>query len=65
MFWNLSWLWVFLVVRTQKFLRSKFGDPEDEMLDGSDEEEQAVWAGRFRHGADVGNEVCFPNNAST
>lgn len=42
--------------RTQKYLRSKFGDVEDEMLDDADEEEQrrVVWGKKSdMYGADV------------
>ncbi|KAG6422878.1 hypothetical protein SASPL_113260 [Salvia splendens] len=59
---------VSIVARTQKYLRAKFGDAEDETLDDADEEEAGkdFWGKKSDlYGADVGNEVvCLPNNAS-
>lgn len=53
------------VRRTQKYLRSKFGDVEDETLDDADEEEQTrvVWGKKSdMYGADV-IEVCLCTTA--
>ncbi|XP_057778096.1 protein THALLO-like isoform X1 [Salvia miltiorrhiza] len=47
------------IARTQKYLRAKFGDAEDEILDDADEEEpeRDFWGKKSDlYGADVGNE---------
>ncbi|KAL1561398.1 something about silencing protein 10 [Salvia divinorum] len=47
------------IARTQKYLRAKFGDAEDEILDDADEEEAGrdFWGKKSDlYGADVGNE---------
>ncbi|XP_042060842.1 something about silencing protein 10-like [Salvia splendens] len=47
------------IARTQKYLRAKFGDAEDETLDDADEEEAGkdFWGKKSDlYGADVGNE---------
>ncbi|XP_047976227.1 something about silencing protein 10 [Salvia hispanica] len=53
------------IARTQKYLRAKFGDVEDETLDDADEEEEGkdFWGKKSDlYGADVGNEPQSSDN---